>query len=872
MANRVRLVDIAERLNITKVSVSKALRDHPDISRETRELVKKTAAAMGYSPNLLARSLSSRKTHTLGVVVPKIAHTFFASVIDAIQEEATAKGYGIVLAVSNERADLERQHIERLLAMRVDGLLVSVSQEAPDLEVYEMVQAMRVPLVFFDRRIDSLPFASVTVDDRGGARRGVEHLIQAGFTEIAHIAGSLDTEIGRARLRGYQDAMDAHGIPIRDSWVIGGGFDEHHGYRAARQLFADQQDVPEVLFAVTFPVGLGARAALKEIDWELPGRVQIVSFGVGGFDETFLHPHVCVRQPTQKMGAEAVRLLLDEVDAIDDSEDAPEPAHRVLETTLILPTDGHGLGGDGKGQTATGLGSHSVKQLDGSAASAADMAERLCRDTAIDARSADPPERSCFDLPEKVLQFGTGRFLRGFSDAFVDQANRKGAFDGRIVVVGSTGSGRVGRINEQDGLYTLCVQGIDNGETVDRCTVVASVSRAIDSGENWAGVLDFVRSPDLEFVFSNTTEVGIRLDADDRPDLDPPRSFPGKLTAVLHERAEAFDYDPERGLTILCCELIEDNAHKLRSIVLELADRWKLGNAFADWVRAHNCFCNTLVDRIVPGRPDAASIRKFEQRLGYRDELLIQAEPYRLWAIEGDADLRERLGFADAEEGILVTPDISPYRTRKVRILNGTHTIMVPLSFLCGNDTIAESMEDALTSEFVRHVMLQEVVPFLDTPEGEAEMFAVQVLDRFANPFFHHKLMSIAPQQTSKMDVRVVPSLLAYHAKTGRLPEGIALGFAAYLLFVSHGGRAAEVELPADECGGTIRSHRKVAGPDDVDTFVRAVCADRNLWHVPLDALPGFVECVSARMRQMQQGGARETLEDFLSQTNVWSE
>lgn len=347
MAKRVRLVDIAERLNITKVSVSKALRDHPDISRDTRELVKKTAAEMGYSPNLLARSLSSQKTHTLGVVVPKIAHTFFASVIDAIQAKATEEGYGIVLAVSNERADLERRHIERLLAMRVDGLLVSVSKEAPDLEIYEKVRTMRVPLVFFDRRIESLPFAGVTVDDRGSARRGVEHFIDQGFTKIAHVAGSLDTEIGRARLLGYKDALTAHGIPVRDSWIIGGGFDEHHGYHAARQLFDGKDDVPDVVFAATFPIGLGVRVALKEIDSTLQDRVRIVSFGVGGFDEMYLHTHLCVRQPTQEMGAEAVRLLLDEIDAIDGRNDAPEPAHLVLETTLMLPSDGHGLDGDG---------------------------------------------------------------------------------------------------------------------------------------------------------------------------------------------------------------------------------------------------------------------------------------------------------------------------------------------------------------------------------------------------------------------------------------------------------------------------------------------------------------------------------------------
>lgn len=346
MAKRVRLVDIAERLNITKVSVSKALRDHPDISRQTRELVKKTAADMGYSPNLLARSLSSQKTNTLGVVVPKIAHTFFSTAIDAIQEEATRLGYGIVLAVSNEHSDLERQHIERLLAMRVDGLLISVSQEEPDRTIYERIRTMRIPLVFFDRRIADMPFSSVTVNDFGGALDGVEHMIEQGYTRIAHIAGSLDTEIGRARLKGYLKALAKHGIPQRDEWIIDGGFDERHGYRAAKRLLS-QEVRPEVIFAATFPVGLGVRAAIRESDEADLEDIEVVSFGVGGFDEYFLYPHFCVRQPTEEMGRQAVRLLLEEVDAIDEGEDAPEPRQIVLETSLMLPTDDHGLDGDG---------------------------------------------------------------------------------------------------------------------------------------------------------------------------------------------------------------------------------------------------------------------------------------------------------------------------------------------------------------------------------------------------------------------------------------------------------------------------------------------------------------------------------------------
>jgi LacI family transcriptional regulator len=297
---------------------------------------------MGYSPNLLARSLSSQKTNTLGVVVPKIAHTFFATAIQAIQAEATRRGYGIVLAVSNERSDLECEHIERLLAMRVDGLLISVSQQTPDLEIYEQIRTMRIPLVFFDRRIEELPFSCVIVDDFGGAKRAVERMIEKGYRRIAHIAGSLRTEIGRTRCDGYRQALANHGIPINEEWIIDGGFDEWHGYRAAKHLLAGDEP-PEVIFAVTFPVGLGVRAAVRDSDSVTLDDLQIVSFGVGGFDEFFLYPHFCIRQPTDEMGRQAVKLLLEEVDALDAGHEPPKPTKIVLETSFMEPSDRDGL-------------------------------------------------------------------------------------------------------------------------------------------------------------------------------------------------------------------------------------------------------------------------------------------------------------------------------------------------------------------------------------------------------------------------------------------------------------------------------------------------------------------------------------------------
>lgn len=331
---RVRLADIAEQLNLSKVSVSKALRDHPDISKETRELVKRTAAEMGYLPNLLARSLSARRSYTLGVVVPRIAHTFMATVVDAIQETATQRGYGIVLAVSQERADLERQHIERLLAMRVDGLLVSVSQQEPSYEVYTRVRQMGVPLVFFDRAIEATGFSSVIVDDREGAYRAITYVIRKGYQKIAHVAGTSAVLIGRERRAGYEAALRDAGIAVRPEWIIEGGFDEWHGYYAFKQLL-QRKELPEVIFAVTFPVELGIRAAMREVDPSLLERIQLIAFSEGGLNEFYVYPHICVRQPAREIGRRAVEILIEEI----ESENGREPRKIVLKTELITLED-----------------------------------------------------------------------------------------------------------------------------------------------------------------------------------------------------------------------------------------------------------------------------------------------------------------------------------------------------------------------------------------------------------------------------------------------------------------------------------------------------------------------------------------------------
>ncbi len=478
--------------------------------------------------------------------------------------------------------------------------------------------------------------------------------------------------------------------------------------------------------------------------------------------------------------------------------------------------------------------------------------------------AVDLPPAGTLTLPETAVQFGTGAFLRGFVDHFVDAANRRGAFNGRIVAVGSTGSGRDRAFTDQDGLYTLVARGLSQGAAREEVRVVGSVSRALSAATEWDAVLKVARAPQLRVVFSNTTEVGIALDEGDRFDLAPPRSFPGKLTRFLYERARAFDFAAERGVVVVPCELIEDNGDRLREIVLALADRWELGADFRGWIERAVPFCNTLVDRIVPGAPsdeDAAALRA---SLGYRDELLTACELYRLFVIEGDDALRARLGFADADPGVVVTADVRPYRERKVRLLNGAHTITVSLALLAGCETVRDAMTHELVGPFVRRVMLDEIAPTLQ--DREADAFALAVLDRFANPYIRHALFDITLQATMKMRVRVVPTIARSVARTGRAPALLSLGLAAFLLFargdLQERRCTAGLAVPADEQGERLRALWATHAPDAV---ADAALSDATLWGTDLTQVPGLRDAVRDALARLLSDGVERTLEAHLA-------
>ncbi|MFT3747414.1 MAG: tagaturonate reductase [Agriterribacter sp.] len=468
------------------------------------------------------------------------------------------------------------------------------------------------------------------------------------------------------------------------------------------------------------------------------------------------------------------------------------------------------------------------------------------------------PVNEIFDLPEKVLQFGTGVLLRGLPDYFIDKANKKNVFNGRVVVVKSTDTGGVDAFDTQDGLYTICVQGLENGKQTEETLINAAISRVLSAKSQWKEILDCAHNAEINIIISNTTEVGITLVEEDIHQA-PPASFPAKLLAFLHKRYEVCGGEAEGGCVIIPTELIVGNGDKLKSILLQLSTYNKLEQGFVEWLQFANTFCNSLVDRIVPGKPAAGVKEKFEKTMGYTDDLLIICEPYRLWAIEGDDRVRKILSFNEVDNGIIIAPDIEKYRELKLRLLNGTHTLSCGLAYLSGFTFVRESMADKTFSAFVRELMLKDIAPAIpaNVADDEAESFGNQVLDRFANPFLNHQWISITMQYTSKMKMRVIPVLLRYFAVYNTVPQYIAKGFAAYILFMK------VVKKNGNIYEGELNGNAYPINDDKADYFyelwqkhgeahiVRDVLSDITLWDADLSTLPGFAEAVQSSFEKL---------------------
>lgn len=354
-------------------------------------------------------------------------------------------------------------------------------------------------------------------------------------------------------------------------------------------------------------------------------------------------------------------------------------------------------------------------------------------------------------MKERIIQFGTGNFLRGFADYFIDKLNKDGLYDGSVVIVSPTDSKQVEIINSQKGKYNLYLRGIENGKEICERTEINSVSRAINPYKDFESFVELANNPDIRFIISNTTEAGIAFSADDKITDRPAKSFPAKLTQLLYARFKA----GLSGFVILACELIDNNAKQLEKYIIEYARLWNLEDAFISWIKEGNTFANTLVDRIVTGYPKDEA-EKLCRDIGCSDKLLDTAEPYHLWVIEGNFE--SELPLQKAGLNVIWTNDVSPYKKMKVRILNGSHTSLVFPSLLCGVETVRESLEDKDLRAFLNACLFDYILPQLEKSEENAQ-FADAVLERFANPFIRHMWQSIALNSVSKFVARVLPSI-----------------------------------------------------------------------------------------------------------------
>lgn len=475
------------------------------------------------------------------------------------------------------------------------------------------------------------------------------------------------------------------------------------------------------------------------------------------------------------------------------------------------------------------------------------------------------PTENVFALPEKILQFGTGILLRGLIDDFVDKANRAGIFNGRVVIIKSTSTGGTDAFATQDGLYTQLIKGIDNGNKVDEIIINSSVSRVLSASTEWEEILNVAASKDLQVIISNTTEVGITLLADDKVNAAPPKSFPGKLLAVLLKRYETYGGSADSGLVIVPTELVVDNGHKLKAIVLQLAANNNLSADFINWIETANDFCNSLVDRIVPGKPSAADKQRAEELLGYSDDLMIMSECYRLWAIETDRpQSKEILSFSKAdEEGVVIVLDINKFRELKLRLLNGTHTFSCGLAVVAGFTTVKEAMANEAFTKFITGVANNEMAPAIlneNITLTDAQAFIGKVLDRFRNPFIEHLWISISMQYTSKMKMRNLPVLAKYYSTNTMPPAYMSVGFAAYILFMkSHlddgkyvGTLNGKQYTITDDYAPILHNHWVSS---DAATVVNAVLKDTTLWDTDLSLLPGFVSAVTSQLESLISKG-----------------
>jgi tagaturonate reductase len=481
-------------------------------------------------------------------------------------------------------------------------------------------------------------------------------------------------------------------------------------------------------------------------------------------------------------------------------------------------------------------------------------------------------------MPERVIQFGEGNFLRAFVDWMINKLNGQGLFKGKVVIVQPIEQGLVDVLNEQDGLYTLYLRGLQKCKKVESKEIITSVSRGINPYKDYDEFLKCAHNPDLRYMVSNTTEAGIAYLKEPMPQGKCPTSFPAKVTAFLYERYQHFDGDTSKGMMILPCELINNNGTKLNEIIQQYIEDWNLGDGFRKWLADSCKFYNTLVDRIVTGYP-REEIDDITKYLGYEDKLVDTGEIFHLWVIEGDQSLKEELPFHKVGLNVIWTDNQQPYRERKVRILNGAHTMTVPAAYLYGFDTVRECVEDPVTGGFMKKGIFEEVIPVVDLPEEEKKEFAEDVLERFANPFIRHMLLSITLNSVSKFKVRVLPSMLDYYKQKDEIPSALSFSLAALIAFY-RGTRMEDGKLIGQRDMENSESNtyhiqddlpvleffaqawKEYDASQNTAELVRKVLSNQDFWEMDLTSIPGLEKLVVDYLNSIINSGIRKAIQE----------
>lgn len=484
------------------------------------------------------------------------------------------------------------------------------------------------------------------------------------------------------------------------------------------------------------------------------------------------------------------------------------------------------------------------------------------------------------ERPVKVLQFGEGNFLRAFVDYIFDVTNEKTDFNGGVVIVKPIEFGSLERFHNQECQYTLQLRGFENGEPKKITRVITSVMDAVAAIEDYDKYVEYGLADTLRYIVSNTTEAGIVYDETDEFEACPPKTYPGKLTKLLYQRFEKFNGAQDKGLIVIPCELIADNGIELKKCLSRFIELWNLGEEFKQWVDSACSFCPTLVDRIVPGYPrdEAEELCK---EFGYEDQLIVTAETFGLWVIESDKNLslealRKELPFEEAGLNVVFTKDHHPYKERKVRILNGSHTSFVLASYLAGNDIVKEAMDDKTIRKFMEETLFDEVIPTLSLAEEDCKEFAAAVIERFQNPFVKHKLLDISLNSVSKWEARCMPSFLGYVNKFNKLPKYLTFSISALMSFYStteEGEVNGGVCLVGDRNGEKyyIRDDKFVLGffkensaksPED---FAKAYLSNTKFFGgEDLSKIEGLVDTIASQIADIRARGMRAVVEELV--------